>query len=153
MQVSLDLKNIEYMAEEPIKCENMAKPIFLHRSPSLHLFLSVPTFLSLSPSVFVHLSALWCQFSVLAFTRQMLVCHTLSLIPHKHKRARAHARLNARASACQITRCQRGGTSRRGRTRTHTRTSGGSVEMHWRTQWGGEINNMQTSSPPWVVDT
>lgn len=60
----------------------------------LHLSLPGPILL------FHPYSALWCQLSVLAFTRQMLVCHTLSLIPARARmHAYAHAWLNATVSA------------------------------------------------------
>ncbi len=97
--------------------------------------LSSPSFLPLlayvSLPLFGRLSALWCQFPVLAFTRQMLVCHTLSLIPHTHThththtQAQAEAWLNARVSAGlsnRVSVCRDLLTWQNRRTHTHTHT-------------------------------
>lgn len=90
-------------------------------------------------------AALWCQLSVLAFTRQMLVCHTLSLIPARTRpHANAHARLNATVSAGLSNRATE---SRDSSARRDTPAPSGG-NMQGCTAREGLANNMQTIVAP-----
>ena len=134
-------KKIKHAAEQPIKMWEHGKPNFAS-SLSLHPY--TPSFFRACVSLslpFRHPSALWCQLSVLAFTRQMLVCHTLSLIRRTRAR-RARTRLNARVSAGLSNRVSASrdlptwqDTHTHIHTRAHTNLDANQVETR-RERWG-----------------
>lgn len=106
-------------------------------SLSIYIFFPLCTYVSLPP--IYPLYALWCQFSVLAFTRQMLVCPTLSLIPHTHTHARAHM-----AKCYSVSRPVKSSVGVQGPLDLEGHTHPLEVETCRDAQWEGENNNMQT---------
>lgn len=145
-------KNIKYATELPIKYENIFSSISL--CPYICSSMCFPLSLSRSPSLCPLVSVLCSGIYETNASVSHLVTHTAhthTLYAHSQTHARLNARvsggLSNRASVCEdLWTWQDAHTPQDVADTNHT-------ETHSDAQWEREINNMQTRSPPWDVDT